>query len=88
MNKADYIWLTRNTQIDNVCANVDDCDKQDLILKLYRKHHLDYLKQILGNCETEPETGRTEDVFNEGIKSMKTKSRVCRRSVKTTQARA
>ena len=66
-------------------------DSQFPELKKYMRESLFAVRVRCGRrefMETEPETGRTEDVFNEGIKSMKTKSRVCRRSVKTTQARA
>lgn len=53
MNKTDYIWLTRNTEISNVVNDVADCDKEDLVLRLYRKHHLARLKQIFTDYKTE-----------------------------------
>ena len=53
MKKADYIWLTRNTEISNVVENIDDCECEELVLRLYREHHLAHLQQIFADYKTE-----------------------------------
>ncbi len=46
MDKKDYIWLTRNTEIDNVCNCFEDCDTEPVTFKLFRASHLPQIRQI------------------------------------------
>ena len=52
MNKQDYIWLTRNTDIDNVC-DFEDCMSEKIVFKLFRKHHLPEIKRIFCGHDTQ-----------------------------------
>lgn len=53
MNKQEYIWLTRNTEIDNQCDEFADCKKQKVIFKLFRKHHLPKIEEIFAGHDTQ-----------------------------------
>jgi len=46
MEKEDYIWLERNTEIANVCRNLEECAATDTSFKIYRDNHLDRLRRI------------------------------------------
>lgn len=53
MDKKDYIWLTRNTEINNFCENFEDCTAQSVIFKLFRKSHLPKIREIFAANQTE-----------------------------------
>ena len=49
MNKEDYIWLTRNTDIINVCEQAEKLVAQSTVFKIFRKSHLPKIKEIFAN---------------------------------------
>ena len=53
MDKKDYIWLTRNTEINNVCNRFEDCNTEPVEFKLFRASHLPQLRQIFADNRTE-----------------------------------
>lgn len=53
MDKKDFIWLTRNTEIDNVCNCFEDCDTEPVAFKLFRATHLPRIRQIFAEHNTE-----------------------------------
>lgn len=53
MNEKEYIWLTRNTMIDNQCNKFKDCYVEKVVFKLFRKHHLAEIKRIFANHEVQ-----------------------------------
>lgn len=46
MEKEDYIWLERNTEIANTCKSAEECAVKDVKFKVYRENHLKRLRQI------------------------------------------
>ncbi|MBQ7633487.1 MAG: hypothetical protein IJS88_05185 [Alphaproteobacteria bacterium] len=52
MDKKDFIWLTRNTEIDNVCDCFEDCDTEPVIFKLFRASHLPQILEIFADNST------------------------------------
>jgi len=65
MDKKDYIWLTRNTEIDNVCDIFEDCNREPIILKLFRKSHLPKLKTIFADHDVEIYEDKQENFYVE-----------------------
>lgn len=63
MNKHDYIWLTRNTEIDNVCDIFEDCNREPVIFKLFRKSHLPQLEQIFADHNVELYEDKQENCY-------------------------
>ena len=53
MNEKEYIWLTRNTTIDNQCEKFKDCYYEKVVFKLFRKHHLAEIKKIFADHEVQ-----------------------------------
>ena len=53
MKKQDYIWLSRNTDIDNECEKFEDCQYEKVVLKLHRKSHLPRIKELFANHPTQ-----------------------------------
>lgn len=51
MNKNDYIWLTHNTTIDNLCK-FEDCVEQNIKFQLTRNSHLPKIKEIFADHQT------------------------------------
>ena len=48
MQKREFIWLTRNTDIDNVCESINDCAVTDVVFKVFRAHNLAHVQEIFG----------------------------------------
>lgn len=67
MQKRDFIWLTRNTKIDNVCDIFEDCNREPVILKLFRKSHLPKLKTIFADHNVEVYEDKQENCYMEVI---------------------
>lgn len=53
MQKREFIWLTRNTDIDNVCQSMKDCATTDVVFKIFRKHNAARLEEIFADYQTE-----------------------------------
>ena len=53
MKKQDFIWLTKNTDIDNECEKFEDCQYEKVMLKLHRKNHLPKIKEIFADHPTQ-----------------------------------
>lgn len=53
MNEKEYIWLTKNTSIDNQCEKFADCYHEKVVFKLFRKHHLTEIKKIFAGHEVQ-----------------------------------
>lgn len=53
MDKKDYIWLERHTEINNICTDIADCAFTDLAIKIHRPHHLKRLRQIFSEYPQE-----------------------------------
>lgn len=49
MQKRDFIWLTRNTDIDNECNSMEECDSTAVIFKIFRPHNLVRIKEIFSD---------------------------------------
>ena len=49
MQKRDFIWLTRNTDIDNVCRSIDECASTDVVLKVFRSHNTKQVENIFAS---------------------------------------
>ncbi|MBP5352352.1 MAG: hypothetical protein J6Y91_01130 [Alphaproteobacteria bacterium] len=52
LNKLDLIWLIDNTEVANVCASIDECNRQELVLKVYRAHHRGKVEEIFADFKT------------------------------------
>lgn len=63
MDKKDYIWLTRNTEIDNFCERFEDCSAQSVIFKLFRKSHLPKIKEIFAGHPSEQYEDKQDNVY-------------------------
>lgn len=63
MEKKDYIWLTRNTEIDNFCERFEDCSAQSVIFKLFRKSHLPKIKAIFAGHPFEQYEDKQDNVY-------------------------
>ena len=53
MNKNDFIWLYRNTTINNHIEDFETDINKDIALKISRKHHLKRIQQIFSNYKLE-----------------------------------
>lgn len=69
MEKKDYIWLTRNTDIDNVCDDFESCGQQDVVFKLFRQSHLPIIREIFADNRTEECTDNRDNCYFE-VKDM------------------
>ena len=61
--KSDLIWLVDNTEVDNVCASIDDCYAQNLVLKIYRPHHQEKVCQIFADFEKIVKTPKNNNTY-------------------------
>jgi hypothetical protein len=53
MNKNDYKWLERHTDIRNFGNTLDDCLFDDVLLKVHRPHHQNRINEIFRSYKTE-----------------------------------
>ncbi len=65
MKKRDYIWLTRNTDIDNVCDCFEDCSRENVVFKLFRNSHLPKIREIFANHCTEESADKYDNIYFE-----------------------
>lgn len=63
MKKKDYIWLTRNTDIANVCDCFEDCDRVQVAFKLFRKSHLPQIRQIFADHKTKLQRDNKDNCY-------------------------
>lgn len=53
MQKRDFIWLTRNTDIDNICQSMEECANVDVVFKVFRSHNAAQVEKIFADYETQ-----------------------------------
>ncbi len=51
LNKKEYKWLERHTEIANHCESTEDYACDNIVFGFYRPHHLNVLKKIFANYQ-------------------------------------